>query len=59
VYEGNMNHEFITAVRNGEYPVYEGLICKGSNWSAKIKTIEYLTRLKGIDEKKWEEEKDE
>jgi hypothetical protein len=59
VYQGNMNEQFIQDVRNGKYPVYEGVICKGDGWSAKIKTIEYLERLRGEDELKWEEEKDE
>lgn len=59
VYEGNMNHEFITDVREGRYPVYEGVICKGDTWNAKIKTIEYLNRLRGENNKLWEQEKDE
>lgn len=47
VYEGNMNYPFINAVRIGEYPVYEGVVCKGIDWNAKIKTNKYLERLKG------------
>lgn len=59
IYEGNMNHEFINDVRTGKYDVYEGVICKGDNWNAKIKTIDYLARLRGENEKLWEQEKDE
>lgn len=46
VYEGNMNYPFINDVRIGKYPVVEGVICKGINWSAKIKTISYLEKLR-------------
>lgn len=59
VYEGNMSHEFIQDVRNGKYPVYEGVVCKGDDWVAKIKTIEYLNRLRGENESLWLEERDE
>lgn len=59
VYEGNMNHQFINDVRTGKYPVYEGVICKGADWTAKIKTIEFLDRLKGENEGLWNIEKDE
>lgn len=46
-------------VRIGKYPVYEGVICRGDNWNAKIKTIDYLARLRGENERLWEQEKDE
>lgn len=59
VYQGNMNQEFINDVRAGKYPVYEGVICKGDDWAAKIKTVEYLERLKGENEELWLEQKDE
>jgi hypothetical protein len=55
VYEGNMNQPFIQDVRNGMYPVYEGVVCKGDGWSAKVKTIEYLNRLKGKYGDNWEQ----
>jgi hypothetical protein len=54
VYEGNMNIPFIEDIRNGKYPVYEGVICKGDGWSAKIKTLEYLERLKNTFPDTWE-----
>lgn len=56
VYEGNMSREFIEDVRNGNYPVYEGVICKGADWSAKIKTVEYLSRLRNEHEDLWQQE---
>lgn len=59
VYTGNMSHQFIQDVRAGLYPVYEGVICKGDDWSAKIKTLEYLERLKQTAPSRWVEEKDE
>lgn len=59
VYQGNMSREFIDEVRNGKYPVYEGVICKGDDWCAKIKTIEFLDRLHDQYHSLWEEEKDE
>lgn len=59
VYQGNMSREFIMDVREGKYPVYEGVICKGEDWSAKIKTIQFLDRLRNENEGLWEEEKDE
>lgn len=54
VYEGNMNQPFIDGVRHGVYPVYEGVVCKGDEWSAKIKTFEYLNRLKHRFGEEWE-----
>jgi hypothetical protein len=56
VYEGNMSKEFIADVREGKYPVYEGVICKGDKWNAKIKTIEYLDRLRDFGHEKFDEE---
>ena len=49
VYEGNLNDSFIASVRNGEYDVIEGVVCKGGSghklWMVKIKTNEYKKRL--------------
>ena len=56
VYEGNMNIEFITDVQSGKYPVYEGVICKGDGWTAKIKTIEFMNRLRETNESLWRED---
>ena len=55
VYEGNFNREFIQAVRNGEYPVKEGVVAKGIKpgtkaphglWMAKAKTAWWLMELR-------------
>lgn len=50
IYRGNLTDEFIESVRNGGYGVKEGVMCKGvSNkevWMVKVKTIEWLNKLK-------------
>jgi len=55
VYEGNFNESFIQDVKNGEYPVVEGVVAKGNFphgrpphnlWMAKIKTRTWIERLK-------------
>ncbi len=53
-YTGNLNQPFINDVRHGAYPVYEGVVCKGVGWNAKIKTFEYLNRLKHQFDDEWE-----
>jgi len=49
VYEGVLNDSFIDGVRNGEYCVNEGVVCKGGAgydlWMVKIKTNDYKRRL--------------
>lgn len=45
IYEGNLNKQFITDVREGRYPVFEGVIAKGDDFMVKIKTKEYYDRL--------------
>ena len=56
IYEGNLTDQFIQDVRDGKYPVFEGVVCKGKErtgahrgnvWMAKIKTLNYLNLLKG------------
>ena len=59
IYEGNMNAEFIADVRDGKYPVDEGVICKGADWMAKIKCIAYLDKLRSQNPALWETEKHE
>lgn len=62
VYEGNLNDSFIEQVRNNEFGLKEGVVCKGTEnkkvWMCKIKTLEYLNKIKalyGSDYKKyWE-----
>ena len=68
VYKGNLNEEFIQSVRHSalEKPLNEGVICKGSSdkiqfkkygsvWMTKIKTFEYINKLKNRDLDKWED----
>lgn len=54
IYRGNLNDALILDVREGRYPVNEGVICKGTErsgafrggvWMAKIKTKAYLDRV--------------
>jgi hypothetical protein len=51
---GNLTDAFIQGVRNNDYAVDEGVVCKGTQrtgsarggvWMAKIKTQEYLDKL--------------
>lgn len=53
VYEGSLNHEFISDVRNGLYPVVEGVVAKGDDFMIKIKTKTYLERLKAVYQDGW------
>ncbi len=55
IYEGNLNDQFIQEVRNNKFNLSEGVICKGNLtngafrgniWMCKIKTLEYLNKLK-------------
>lgn len=58
VYEGNLNDEFIKDVREGKYPVWEGVVFKGGSkhkiWRAKIKTNAYLAKLREVYADGWE-----
>lgn len=54
IYKGNMSSQFINQVIDGQFPVYEGVVCKGSDWNSKIKTRQYLMRLKGEFGDEWE-----
>ena len=65
-YVGNLNEEFIEKIRNtkfGNSINYEGVICKGTEtrgdyvggvWTCKIKTIEYMEKLKKLRAADWE-----
>lgn len=69
VYRGNLNEELIEKVRYNtlDTKLNEGVICKGSSdkikfktygssiWMTKIKTFEYINRLKNRYAEKWEE----
>lgn len=53
VYTGPLDAQFISDVREGKYPVNEGVVCKGLDgrpphgiWMRKIKTYRYRDELK-------------
>lgn len=52
LYKGILTEDFVEEVRNGRFPVMEGVVCKGGEghklWMAKIKTLNYLGRLKQV-----------
>ena len=63
IYEGNLNDSFIEDIRNNKYNLKEGVICKGVEtsgafsggmWTCKIKTNEYLEKLKKTFGNEWE-----
>jgi hypothetical protein len=45
IYEGNLSRQFVMDVREGKYPVIEGVIAKGDDFMVKIKTKAYFDRL--------------
>lgn len=55
VYDGNLNAQFIQDIRESKFDVDEGVICKGDDFTVKIKTIKYLDKLKNGFGDKWEE----
>lgn len=55
IYEGNFNESFIRDIKDGKYPVKEGIVAKGllphgkpphNLWMAKCKTKAWMDRLK-------------
>ncbi len=55
IYEGNFNESFIQDVKDGKYPVVEGVVAKGNLphgrpphnlWMAKVKTKTWIDKLK-------------
>jgi hypothetical protein len=63
VYCGNLNDQFIQDVRENKFGLKEGVICKGTvthgayrgkQWMCKIKTQEYLNKLKNKFGDEWE-----
>jgi hypothetical protein len=54
IYRGNLNKEFIEDVRNGKYPVWEGVVAKGEDFRVKIKTAAYIAKLKEVYGNRWE-----
>lgn len=59
VYQGRFNGQFIEDVRNGKYSVNEGVVCKGminnQIHMTKIKTNDYLNKIKAIYPNQWED----
>ena len=57
VYEGPFSAEFVQDVRDGKYPVVEGVIAKGGSghsfWMRKVKTLSYLQKLKEMHGENW------
>ena len=60
VYRGRLTGRFLEDVRLGRYGVAEGVVCKGGTggddvWMVKVKTDEYLERLRQAFADRWEE----
>ena len=60
VYQGKLTGTFLEAVRTGKYGVTEGVVCKGGAgggdvWTVKVKTDDYLERLKRSFGARWED----
>jgi len=59
IYQGKITGKFTGDVKNGKYPVNEGVVCKGflnnKVWMCKIKTQKWLDRLQQSfkEKKKW------
>lgn len=60
IYEGNLNKSFIDSVRQNklEHRLNEGIVFKGGDkhglWMTKIKTHDYLTKLKTFKPEDWQ-----
>jgi hypothetical protein len=48
IYEGELTKEFAKAVREGQYPVWEGVIAKGDDFMCKIKTNAFFAKLNEV-----------
>jgi hypothetical protein len=54
IYQGYLNQQFIDDIKNGQYPVDEGVMCKGTRktkgseliWIAKVKTKSWVDKVK-------------
>ena len=58
IYHGSLNGQFVADIKEGRYDVVEGVVCKngeGENrWMVKIKTNDYLQKLKSVFNKDWQ-----
>ena len=53
IYSGVLTMDFINDVKNGKYPLTEGVLVKGADkktqvWMIKIKTLQWLEKLKEV-----------
>jgi len=59
IYKGKYDGQFTNDIRNGKYPVNEGVVCKGivdgKVYMCKIKTNAYLKRLKTEFKDNWKD----
>jgi hypothetical protein len=59
IYQGKFNGQFIEDVRNGKFPVNEGVVCKGvinnQLYMTKIKTNDYLSKIQKFYPDQWED----
>lgn len=46
VYDGNLNKQFIRDVQENKFNLTEGVVCKTSDWMCKIKTNDFLNKLR-------------
>lgn len=53
VYTGPLNKQFILDVRSGKYDVFEGVIAKGEDFTVKIKTDAYFSKLRDRFDEDW------
>ena len=58
VFRGKLTGKFLQDVRDGKYDVAEGVVCKGGKgedvWMVKVKTNEYMKKLKEAFADNWE-----
>jgi len=59
VYIGRFTGKLTADVREGKYPVTEGVVCKGgagpTRWAVKVKTDAYMAKLKQAFADQWEQ----
>lgn len=61
IYQGFLTKQFIDDIKNGQYPVDEGVMCKGTRktkgseliWIAKVKTKSWIDKVKALHGAEW------
>jgi len=48
IYDGILDKQFILDVRDGKYPVWEGVVAKGTDFTVKIKTNAFFAKLNEV-----------